>query len=112
MKIRMECVTVQRAAAPLNKNDSRISRNDFVMLRLNPKKSEQAVWLSIRREALPSDRRIATSVLVRFTQAVYLDCSFAKRLLKCATVQCAFCLIKWHSAKVKCYILDKGSKLR
>jgi len=54
---------VQRAAAPLNKNDSRISRNDFVMLRLNPKKSEQAVWLSIRREALPSDRDVSIGSL-------------------------------------------------
>jgi len=30
MKIRMEYVTAQRAAASLNKNDSRISRDDFV----------------------------------------------------------------------------------
>jgi len=27
MKIRMECVTAQRAAAPLNKSDSRIGRS-------------------------------------------------------------------------------------
>ena len=33
MKIRMECVTAQKAAAPLNKNDSRISRNHFVAFR-------------------------------------------------------------------------------
>jgi len=33
MIIRMEYVTKQRAAAPLNKNDSRISRNDFVTFR-------------------------------------------------------------------------------
>jgi len=33
MKIRMECVTAQRAAALLNKNDSRISRNDFMTFR-------------------------------------------------------------------------------
>jgi len=33
MKIRIECATAQRAAAPLNKNESRISRNDFVTFR-------------------------------------------------------------------------------
>ena len=33
MKILMECVTAQRAAAPLNKNDSRIDRHDFVTFR-------------------------------------------------------------------------------
>jgi len=33
MKIRMECVTAQRAAAPLNKNGSRIGRHDFVTFR-------------------------------------------------------------------------------
>jgi len=33
MKIRVECATAQKAAVPLNKNESRLSRNDFVMLR-------------------------------------------------------------------------------
>jgi len=33
MEIRMECATAQRAAVPLNENDSRISRNDFVTFR-------------------------------------------------------------------------------
>jgi len=33
MGIRMERVTAQSAAAPLNENDSRISRNDFVTFR-------------------------------------------------------------------------------
>jgi len=33
MKIRIKCATAQRAASPLNKNESRISRNDFVTFR-------------------------------------------------------------------------------
>ena len=33
MKMRIECATAQKAAVPLNKNESRLSRNDFVMLR-------------------------------------------------------------------------------
>jgi len=41
----MECVTAQRAAAPLNKNDTRISRNDSVAFR-DAASKPQKFWAS------------------------------------------------------------------
>jgi len=66
MTIIIEGATAQRAAAPLNKNESRISRNDFVTFRdtaFNSKTLEKVVWLSTRREALQLGRDVSIASL-------------------------------------------------
>jgi len=103
MKVLEECATAQRAPAPLNENGSRINRNNFVTFR-DAAFKPQNFWESCSW--------VATSALVRFTQAVHPDSSFAKRLLKYVTAQYAYCLKKWHSAKVTCDNVDKDSKSR
>jgi len=66
VKIRMEHATAQRATAPVNKNGSLISRNDFVTFHdaaFKPQTSEQVVWLSIGREALQLGRDVSIGSL-------------------------------------------------
>jgi len=75
------------------------------MLCSNSKYSEQAVWLSTRREALQLGRDVSIGSL-------HASSLSGLQFREKNVLPYAFCLKKWHSAKVKRNILDKGSKLR
>jgi len=83
MGIRMERVTAQSAAAPLNENDSRISRNDFVTFRDAAFKL-QKFWAS--RLAATTDRSRCQYKFNSRKQFIWTAVS-RKDCLKCATVK-------------------------
>jgi len=80
------------------------------MLCVNSKSSKQAVWLSIRYEALQLDGDVSISTLH--------VCSFPGlqfRKKHCQNVlpfKMRFVFEKCHSAKVKCNVSDKRNKMR
>jgi len=95
MKIRTECATAQKVAVPLNKNGWWISRNDFVTVRGTVFKSQSVrAGRPVVNKTWGVAVRSRRQLLNRFTQAVYLDCNFAKRLLKYAITDYAFAFEK------------------